>query len=80
MLMAYFFQPSLFWACCKCLTKSGWRYIGNFSLPLAYRLEIFQPMGSNDRCLKKWLTLLTNKKQGKMRLPDATNIMKPTCI
>ncbi len=80
MLMAYFCQPSLFWACCKCLTKSGWRFIGNFSLPLAYRLEIFQPMGSNDRCLKKWpkpCWPIRTKKQGKMRLPDATNIIVP---
>ncbi len=37
-------------------------------------------MGSKDLCLKKWPNpseVLTNKKQRKMRLRDANNIIKP---
>jgi hypothetical protein len=41
--------------------------------------KIFHPMGIEGWCLKKCpKTLLTNKKQGKMRSRDATNIIKPS--
>ncbi len=36
----YLTQNKSCWACNKCLTKSGWCYIGDFYLPLAYSLQI----------------------------------------
>jgi hypothetical protein len=58
-----------------------WSYVGHFSLPLAYRLQNL-PANKNLGLVHEEMcqTLLTSKKQEKMRLRDATNIIKPTSL
>jgi hypothetical protein len=55
-------------ACCRCLTKkSEWRLISKFPLLLEYRLQNLQPTWKQAPVPEEMsLTLLTNKKQGKI--------------
>jgi hypothetical protein len=65
-------------ACYKCLAKSGWRYIGYLSAVGTPAAKSSSQWEARRVPEEMPLTMLTNKKQGKLRLRDATNIIKPT--
>jgi hypothetical protein len=46
-----------------------------FSLPLVYRLQILSANGKQGLVPEE---MITNKKQEKLRMRDATDIIKPT--